>query len=278
MKNKEMRHSFGYRKLRLFFVMLLACTQGSADIQEVHTMQEVANYLQGLEKTDLAIFDIDMVLTQPDDPAFQMSNMYRHLPVAKKIINQVPKEKQGIFFTLMHTICDSSLIDPFCLEILDKLAENNIPTMALTGTFTGKFLNIESLEEWKIDSLRILGIDFSKSSPHSKEIVFHQPTARGNFPVYTQGILFVNGLSESKGKALTTFLTTIGYSPQKVLFIDDREEHLKTVESCLHAFNPFIEYIGLLFTGVNDYPSAEISAEEFEERWQVVAALAQEIQ
>src|SRR5262249_49752841 len=148
MKNREMRHSFGYMKLFLKFAALLISLPCFAAIQEVRTMQEVAHYLESLNKEDLAIFDIDMVLTQPDDPIFQMATMYRHLPIAQKIIAQVPQEKLAVFFTLMMTSCGACLVDPFCLQVLNTLTKNQVPTMALTGNFTGKFKAIENLEEW----------------------------------------------------------------------------------------------------------------------------------
>ena len=277
MKNREIRHSFGYMKLCFIFAALLFCLPCFSDIREVSTMQEVANYLETLTEEDLAIFDIDMVLTQPDDPAFQMGTMYQHLPIAQKIIAQVPKDKLDVFFTLMTTSCGACLVDPFCLQVLDNLAKTCVPTMGLTGNFTGKFATIANMEEWKLDSLKNLGIDFSSRCPYRETIVFPESTSRGNYPIYTRGVLFVNGIFDSKGQALTHFLCKINYMPKRVVFIDDMERHLKTVEASLHAYNPSIEYQGLLFTGGNYCPSIEVEETEFETKWQTCAHLAQEI-
>lgn len=273
-----MRHSFGYMKLFLKFTALLASLHCFAAIREVSTMEEAATYLKSLNKEDLAIFDIDMVLIQPDDPTFQMATMQSHLSTAQKIIAQVPQEKLAIFFTLMTTSCGACLVDPFCLQVLSTLRKNQVPTMALTGNFTGKFKEIENLEERLLDSLSKLGIDFSLNPPYKELITFQESTSRGNYPTYREGVLFVNGMFHSKGEALTRFLTKINYMPKKIIFIDDLEKHLKTVEASLHIYNSSIEYLGLLFTGANHYPSIEVGKEEFEEKWQACALLAQEIE
>lgn len=53
-----------------------------------------------------------------------------------------------------------------------------------------------------------------------------------------------------------------------MIFIDDREDNLLSVQSALQQLGLAIEFEGLLFTGAMNYPSQEITAEQFEMRWQ----------
>ena len=71
--------------------------------------------------------------------------------------------------------------------------------MALTSNLTGKFAAIQNMEQWRVNSLRTLGIDFSKSAPHQSSLTFNNlPPYRGNYSSYVNGILFVNGTESPK--------------------------------------------------------------------------------
>ena len=59
----------------------------------------------------LAVFDVDMVLIQPSDPAFQMANMKRFSAISKRIMKEVPADKQMVFLSLMTISSDPVLID-----------------------------------------------------------------------------------------------------------------------------------------------------------------------
>jgi hypothetical protein len=207
-----------------------------------------------------------------------MGNMKRYSHICKKIIKDVPENKRDVFMILTTIDSEPVLIDPQMKTLLDSLGKKKVAKMALTGNFTGKFRGIENMEQWKIDCLNKLGIDFSQGAPHADSITFDElPSYRSNYCVYTKGILFVNGSTATKGEALVAFLKRTGQSPKKVIFIDDREEHVKSVEASLQAFNSSIEYTGVHFTGAKDYPSKVISEGEFEAKWKATALQAQAV-
>ena len=263
------------RYLCLFILALLPCY---AQINQVGAMKEALEYFNGADKDTLAVFDIDNVIVIPSEPAFQMANMKKHSHICKKVLKEVPDDKKDVFMVL--TVMDSEpvLLDPQIKALLDKLNEQKVPKMALTGNLTGKFRNIESMEDWKVESLSKLGIDFSQNAPHADSIVFEElPSYRDNFSMYKKGILFVNGSTCTKGDALAAFLKRTGLKPKKVVFVDDREEHVKSVESALQGFDPAIVYMGVHFTGAKDFPSKEISAGEFEVKWKTCALVAEKL-
>lgn len=230
-------------------------------------MKEVANILTQAPPKTLVIFDIDMVLVQPSDPAFQMANMKRFGGISKRILSEIPSENQILFLSLMTISSPPVLIDPCIPELLVTLGKNGIPVMALTANLTGTFGPIRSMEEWRIDSLDTVGIDFKASAPFPHPLVLNElPLFRGNYSTYQEGILFVNGTTVSKGEALLLFLKKTNNTPSTVIFVDDREENLKSVELALQ--NIQIKFHGLHFLGAQNYPSKTISEEEFESKWQ----------
>lgn len=241
-------------------------------------MEDVFEALKNADSKTLAIFDVDMVLIQPSDPAFQMANMKRFSAISKRIMKEIPPHKLMLFFSLMTLSSDSVLIHDKTPEWLAQIIQNGIPTMALTANLTRQVGNIQKMEEWRVNDLQRHGIDFSKTAPCKVPLIFdHLAPYRGNYSTYLNGILFVNGLAVSKGEAFLSFLEKSGFYPDKVIFIDDREENLKSLEEALQKLDRSIEYQGLHYLGAQKYPSKMISEKEFENRWQNLAVQVKEM-
>lgn len=267
------------RKLTFFLILFFTPLALFSEIKQVETVKEIANHLEKLDKKDLAVFDIDDVLIQSENPASQMANIVRHKLVFKKIIGHLSPEKVDILFVLSTLDSIPILIDPHTLQIVQQLAKNQVPTMCLTANFTGKFMHIDCFEDWKIERLNKLGYDFSNNSPYKEKIVFHDlPKFLNNQTVYKKGILFSNGRTVSKGEALIAFLKIAKHMPEKVIFVDDREENLKKVEAALKEFNPEIVYTGLHYTAAKDYPARPINEKQFAEYWEKLTAEALKMQ
>lgn len=253
----------------LTFFCLSSCY---ATIVPVNEMKEIFEHLITADSKTLVIFDVDMVLVQPSNPAFQMANMKRFGPIAKRIMKEVPLDKQMLFLSLMTISSNPVLIDACILELFHIMAQRNIPAIALTANLTGPVGPVKNMEEWRISTLKQLGIDFSLLTPYQKPLAFDDlPIFRGNYSTYRDGILFVNGTAVSKGEAFLSFLKKTGFLPNKVIFIDDREENLKSVELALQQMNRRVEYQGLHYLGAEHYPSEQISEEAFATCWQELA-------
>jgi hypothetical protein len=241
-------------------------------------MKEVTDYFNTADSKTLAIFDVDMVLVQPSDPAFQMANMKRFGGVAKRIMKDVPAEKQMIFLSLMTISSEPVLIDECTPQFLNSLSQRGIPMIALTANLTGAFGSVKNMETWRIQHLKLLGIDFTKSAPYQQPFIFNDLASyRDNYSTYHDGVLFVNGTTVSKGDAFLSFLIKTDFLPNKIIFIDDREDNLKSLEAAIQKLDHRIEYQGLHFLGAQKYPSKIISEEEFEARWQQLALQASEL-
>lgn len=265
------------KKILLTIVMILSIFMCHAQITQVNDMKEIFNAFKEADSKTLAIFDVDMVLVQPSNPAFQMANMKRYSTISKRIMKEVPADKHMIFLSLMTINSNPVLIDERTPQFLEQLIQRGIPAIALTANLTGKLGTIQKMEQWRVDSLRQLGIDFSRATPCKLLLVFDKLASyRGNYSTYLDGILFVNGTTVSKGDAFLSFLEKSGFSPNKVIFVDDREDHLKSLETAIQKLDRSIEYQGFHYLGAQEYPSETISDEEFESLWQKLASEAKE--
>lgn len=262
------------------FAILMTLCMFSCDAQmtQIGDMKDVFELFKDADSKTLAIFDVDMVLVQPSDPAFQMANMKRYSSIAKRIMKEVAAEKQMMFLSLMTISSDPILIDEHIPELLQKINQRGIAAMALTANLTGSLGPIKNMEEWRINALRLLGIDFTHLAPYQKQIVLSDLSPyRNNYSTYLDGVLFVNGTTVSKGDAFLSFLEKTALFPEKIIFIDDREENLKSLEAAIQKLERPIEYQGVHFLGAQKYPSKMLSEEEFESKWQKLASQTQQL-
>ncbi len=261
--------------MRFLIVFLLICVQGWAQIVEVHSMNEVMDRFQDRDETTFAVFDIDMVLIQPDEPAFQMANIDKYRATARRIIQSVPSNKRDILYTLTCLPFDSVLVDERTPDFLQSLHHRGIPAFALTASLTGALLHVNSLESWKSGHLQELGICFERGAPCNETIIFRDlEPYRGNHPVFLKGVLFSNGTCCSKGKTLVTFLKNAQLSPREIVFVDDKLDNVRSVEEALLAYDPTIRFEGIHFLGALYYPTENLTEEEFAFRWEEAAARA----
>ncbi|CUI17407.1 putative secreted protein [Candidatus Protochlamydia naegleriophila] len=262
----------------LTFLLTLSTFECQSSFTRVDEMEDIFHYFDDADAQTLVLFDIDMVLIQPGDPAFQMANMKRFSTIAKRVMKDIPAGKRMQFLSLMMISSTPVLLDEHTPVYLEQLIRRGITVMGLTANLTGEFGPIKNMEEWRIGVLNRFGIDFSKSAPYKSKISFnHLASYRGYYSTYLDGVLFVNGAVVSKGDALLAFLEMARFHPKKIIFIDDREENLKSVEEAIHGHDLSIDFIGLHFTGAQNYPSIPVSASDFESRWEELASQVKEM-
>lgn len=267
-----------HKFIRNLFLILSPLAVCRAEITEVSNMQKASSYFEQANKETLVVFDIDMVLIQPSDPAFQMPTMKKFHPVAKRVMKELSEENLMFFLTLMCTNSPAILVESSTLNILNNLKAKNVPTIALTGNLTGPFEHIPSMEAWKTNCLSELGIDFTQTAPSQNPLVLDDIAPyHGAHPIYFRGVLFANGLHTSKGDVLVSFLKKTKLCPATVIFIDDRKNNLEDVEKTLQKFNPSIKYQGLHYLGAETTPTPAISEQEFTTRWETLANKAKQV-
>jgi hypothetical protein len=239
-----------------------------SEITPIDSFRELNESVRELSSKDLVLFDVDMVLVQPSEPAFQMSNMKKYGPIAKEVMKSLPEEKQMVFLALITISSDPILIEDQIVDLLGFLQAKCIPCIALTANLTGSLAEVSCMEMKRIESLKKLGIDFSKTAPSQSDIIFKNLASyRNNYSRFLDGVFFVNGTTVSKGEALLAFLDRIDFYPEKIIFIDDKEDNLKNVEFALKQLDKKILYQGFLYNGAKKYPSKDLSEKDFYEKW-----------
>ncbi|MFC2049488.1 DUF2608 domain-containing protein [Chlamydiota bacterium] len=261
--------------MRIFLVLFLLCVRCWGGIVQVHSLDEVREHFKNADGLTYGVFDIDMVLIQPDDPAFQMANIERYYPSAKQIVLSVPPEKRDILYTLTSLHFDSVLVDVELPLFFKELSQRGIPAFALTASLTGSLLHVPDLEAWKNNHLRGWDICFKEWAPHQAPMVLSElPSYRGSHPAFCEGVLSTNGGLCSKGRVLVVFLQHAQLNPRAIIFTDDKEENLKSVEQALLEYDPRIKFVGLHYLGARYYPTRPMSEEAFVASWQALATQA----
>lgn len=220
----------------LYSVMmfLVFCANLSASIVECQRLREI---LPLVEDDTLVVFNINNVLTVSSQDAGST-------PWAEENINRLIVEKKipkphatNLFIPLWHEILvvtDVELFDPDAEAIVRYLQDNGIKTMALTNRYTEMAYSTHR-------NLRSVGIDFAKNPPFPEDC----PIDKADSPSkYIEGIIF-NGLINIKGNTLAAFLKQIGYTPKKIIYIEDKAKHLAQVEQSIAALG--IPFIGVHF-------------------------------
>jgi hypothetical protein len=127
----------------------------------------------------------------------------------------------------------------------------------LTNAWTGAFGKIASLEDWRIQEIRDLGIDVSKSFDTKQPLIFHHLKSKDpkRFPIFKQGCLFTCNIA--KGDVLKAFLQYTGWTPHRIIFIDDKRKYLESVENfCKQAG---VAFTGFHYTAVAKMPKAHLN-------------------
>jgi hypothetical protein len=203
----------------------------------------------------LVIYDIDFVLTYPDDPLVLLlsSNDDRFAPQDRDVVATMRSE----FFERVHQkYCQyvepnpwkfyglkiikygyTCLIEPRIVHIIKDLQKRNIKIIALTSSSLGKFGEMVR-STICYESLKALGIDFSSSFALDSEVRF-LPTGTCDeaFQAFYKGIFFT--CRNAKGDALRSFLLyiyeTFKWLPDNIIFFDDHQENLLSVVGCMNA-------------------------------------------
>lgn len=250
-------------KFWLILVFALKLYVGKAvAFQKITTGKELEFQIQrNVTCQTLVIFDVDYVLITPKDKIFRFcgeqnglrqqlfKNLKKVTQEKYKILNE---KKVPLSDFLMSVIIKTSRIeavDQLITHLITKLKKQNIPVIALTQNLSGPIGQIASQSEKKINDLKEVGIDLTNTMFGSDVIVLNNVSSNlGLHPVYDRGVIFAN--SVKKGEVLKAFLEAQNFTPKNIIFIDDRQECLESVDAATKTLG--IPYVGLQFTQLSE--------------------------
>lgn len=212
----------------LIFFFLFTCNALFSSIIEVKDLHQFEQELHQISQDTLVVFDVDYTLIVPQDRILHPSGEQLRQKYFKELAPKFSPEKYSELISRIFLERKIQLVNQNIPALILQLQNKSIKVIALTAMNTGKFGHILNQEDWRIAELKQFNIDFSKAFPIHPFIMFDLTQAKGSTPIFKEGILFSASLT--KGEALREFLNKIQWKPQYIIFIDDRMEHLLSVQ------------------------------------------------
>lgn len=227
--------------LLMFFV---CCAKMPAAIIECQRLHEILPFV---DEDTLVVFNINNVLTVSSQDVGSTPWAEEHIARIMSAEKLPKPHATNLFIPLWHDILvvtDVELFDPEAEAIVNYLQMHGIKTMALTNRYTEMAYSTHR-------NLRSVGIDFAKNPPFPEDCWIDAAQSPSK---HIEGIIF-NGLINFKGDTLAAFLKQINYTPKKMIYIEDKRNHLEHVEKCIAA-------LGIPFLGVH-YGALELQREAY---------------
>lgn len=247
-------------------VLVLGCAflgnPVSGKIIQTSNLVPMEQALQTIDESTLVIFDVDDVLTIPQDEILLKHNKHFLEKMEKQIEGRVGKNNAEKLWSLILMQRQTEPVDSKMISILSNLQSQGIKVLALTNCGTGPYGHILHIEDWRITELETLGYHFKNSWPHLKSHFFNHlaPKNPSRLPLFKDGIIFTADLP--KGVVLKAFLDYAGFYPKKIIFIDDKEKHLKSVEDYAQSIG--LEFLGFEYRGAFVRPQNPLNKQRAE--------------
>lgn len=226
---------------KLLMLLLGISTSLFGKIIETPHFKEISHYL---EPNTLVVLDIDDTLLIPSQ-TLGTDVWFLHRVKQLEAANIDKKrafEKALAEWEAIRQLTDVSIVEEGTEGVISDLQKASIPVMGLTTQ--GLALATRTVQQ-----LQSLGIDLLQTAPAKEDFYFFNTSNAQSIDkhgvLYRHGILFTSGTH--KGRALLTALKNAGVTPQHIIFINDKEKHLKEVEETLEGE---AAELGIKFTGL----------------------------
>jgi hypothetical protein len=222
------------------FLFIFSFSLLCAEVIETPHFNEVKKYIK---PETLVILDIDDTLLLPTQTlgtdAWFLYRIEQHKKEGMK--HKDAFEKALAEWQAIRHITKIKIVEEGTDQLINEMQEGKVVVMGLTTQ--GLALATRTIQQ-----LASLNIDLSKTAPCQEEHYFINKLG----VLYRQGILFTAGTP--KGEALVKLFSKIDFHPKQIVFVNDKETHLRDVEEV--AKREGIEFIGLRYS----YCDARIAA------------------
>ncbi|MDB6081345.1 MAG: putative rane protein [Chlamydiia bacterium] len=205
-------------------------------ICESHT---IADVLQHANEKTLIVFDIDNTIYEPVQMLGSDQWFYHHLEKLKASgvsHHEALQQSLHLWHKIQH-VTRVQLMETHTPEIIQKLQESNFSVMALTTRG-------HEIADATLRQLASHSIDMRKTAPDSTDYYLQDMP----HVLWKGGVLLTKGLH--KGKAFLAFLKQSGFTPKRVVFINDKASHIRELEESSEAVG--IEFLGLRYSGSDE--------------------------
>jgi len=205
------------------------------EIIETHDAKVIETILEEADVNSLVIFDVDDVILVPS-PEFGFRGPLRKAFV-KKLKSTHNQEQQRHIWSAVFAKRTVRPVDPAILKVIRDLSKRQVPTIALTGWWTGPYGPIPRMEDLRLRDLAQVGISFLHSSPFKRNMIFPHLKTQDGTPLLKSGVI-LTALGD-KGAVLKQALLEARLSFKKIIFIDDDLKNLQDVEKTCRSLGDF---------------------------------------
>ena len=249
----------------LILSLIVTINGALANIMTISDFAPLTKLLEESGRDTLVIFDVDHVLIMPTDEYTLNRHPYRK-QLWEELEGRLSEEDMKALYGLTASKAKWRLVDPGIIEIFTYLKKRQIPSIALTSIYTGKFGTIEKLEDWRIKHLHNLGFDFANLTPIQEEMLLYELEEQGGVPMLKSGIILTAQVD--KGRVLEHVLCRSNYYPKTIIFIDDMLNNLESLEKLSAKLK--IKFHGFHYTAASNIPIPVIDKKIERLRFQIL--------
>ena len=233
-------------------------------INKVHDFKEVIKTIGQADSNSLVLFDVDEVIIMDSDE-YRLTHDYRK-ELVNSIEKRLTKKECELLLSIIFKVRKARFVNSDILKIFAIIKEKNIPAMGLTKLPTGKFGIIENMIEWRAHELAELEVNFQEFSPLEDEIIIEDFNIGYGKPTLKDGIIYT--AEYDKGSVLEYILCKINYYPKSIIFIDDIEENLISLQKICIKLK--INYQGFEFMGSATVPEPNLDKQLEKIRFEIL--------
>ena len=223
----------------ILHVMMLACLTLAFTLPspKIITSASIADIEQhSADQKTLVLLDLDQTVFDVTGTVHEhwFSHMLNHAQTLGHTYESALKELVPHYVNAMSKAPPVIPAEDGTARVIKQLQQRGINVMGLTAR--GAMLSASTQKQ-----LNSIDIDFNHTSivAHSISLPMTKETAH-----FERGILFCG--PNSKGDALKTFLNAVSHKPEKIVFVDDKEHHLKSVMNMADASD--IDFVGIRYS------------------------------
>jgi hypothetical protein len=188
---------------------------------------EIKDILEEIEEDTLVLFDMDDTLT---DSSISLGTgawrQYVRAQIASDYDTKAPGNPHDVMVHAAAQNIPVKPVEPDLVPLIESLQEKHVAVFCLTGRGYSMWYSTptEGIGQMSVRQLDSIEIDFTDTTV-PKQFQSIDPT------ILYHGVFLTSGTK--KGPFLEKLFQETGYRPTKVVFIDDKLEENKSVESTL---------------------------------------------
>jgi FMN phosphatase YigB (HAD superfamily) len=231
-----------YSYFLVAIICLFAFTTAPVYANPIIETDRIEDLLQHIDKNTLVVFDLDNTLIEPHQTLGSDQWFVYHFEKTKESLGKENRHaliKAVDDYEAVHRRSDVRLIDPHIHTVFKYIKNQDIKILGLTSRGA-------RLRESTIRQLQSVGLSFDAPwNDHD----YHYPLEKAKHGGNAHGGIVLTA-GAHKGECLLEYLDHLDYKPTRVVFIDDRAEHLSKVKSSLESRQ--IPFMGIRYTYLDD--------------------------